>query len=94
MAFYCHAAALWAYAMKRAVPCDATYAYINVKRRDRRLGYAALLADAAAGRGPLFCCLNDVAWKEHGGGWQEDLRDFLARRWPEPSPCERGYARQ
>ena len=88
IAFYCHAASLWAYAFKRAVPCDVPYWYVNTKRRDRKRLYASLLAQQAEGRGSLFLCLNDVPAKRRRWFWQRHLAAFLAACWPAPSPFE------
>lgn len=91
MAFYCHAIPLWAYAAKRAVPCDAPYYYINTKRFDRRTYYEALLREKGTATLPLFFCLNDVGevgkvLKKHS--WQKDMADFLEAFFPEPSAFE------
>ncbi|MDR1660716.1 MAG: Stealth CR1 domain-containing protein [Desulfovibrio sp.] len=88
MAFYCHAASLWAWVFKRAVPCDVPWWYVNVKRRDRRRLYASLLARTAEDRAPLFLCLNDVPAKGRRWFWRRQLAAFLAKRWPAPSPFE------
>jgi hypothetical protein len=88
MAFYCHAASLWAWVFRRAVPCDVPWWYVNVKRRDRRRLYASLLARTAEDRAPLFLCLNDVPAKGRRWFWRRQLAAFLAKRWPAPSPFE------
>ena len=88
MAFNCHAAPLWAYAVKRGVPCDLPYYYINTKRPDRGAYYAAILRQQGARTQPLFFCLND------GGGaglfdWRKDMAEFLEAYYPRPSSFER-----
>jgi hypothetical protein len=88
MAFYCHAASLWAYAFGKAVPCDVTYWYVNTKRKDRRRIYANLLEQKAAGRAPLFLCLNDAPVKGFRPFWQRHLARFMEAYWPAPSPWE------
>lgn len=88
MAFYCHAASLWAYAFKRAVPCDVTYWYVNTKRKDRRRLYANLLEQKAADRASLFLCLNDAPVKGCRPFWQRHLARFMDTYWPTPSPWE------
>lgn len=88
MAFYCHAASLWAYAFKRAVPCDVTYWYVNTKRKDRRRLYANLLEQKAAGRAPLFLCLNDAPGKGCRPFWRRHLGRFMEAYWPTPSVWE------
>lgn len=88
MAFYCHAASLWAYAFRTAVPCDATHWYVNTKRKDRRRIYANLLEQKAAGRPPLFLCLNDALVKGLRPFWRRHLARFMESYWPAPSPWE------
>ncbi|MDR0827779.1 MAG: hypothetical protein LBN33_07900 [Desulfovibrio sp.] len=90
MAFYCHAASMWCYAMKKAVPCDAAYWYVNTKRRNRRSVYAALLAQKNSGRAALFLCLNDVSPGTKYFFWRRSLINFLQQYYPLPSPFECG----
>jgi hypothetical protein len=89
MAFYCHAAALWTYVFKKAVPCDVIWQYVNTKRRRRRQLYAGLLARKAAGRAPLFLCLNDVPVKGPRLLWRRQQARFMKAYWPVPSPWEK-----
>ena len=87
MVFYCHMAPLWAYASRRAVPCDLPYYYINTKRLDRQAYYKALLREA--GDAPLlFYCLNDAADSREYIGWHDDMAVFLRARYPHPSAFE------
>ena len=87
MAFYCHMAPLWTYAMRRALPCDLPYYYINSKRRDRLAYYKALLREQD--EAPLlFYCLNDAASTREYYKWREDMADFLQARYPETSSFE------
>jgi hypothetical protein len=88
LAFYCHAASLWALAFKKAVPCDVTYWYVNTKRKDRRHLYRNLLEQKAAGRAPLFLCLNDAPVKGLRPFWRHHLTRFMDTYWPVPSPWE------
>jgi hypothetical protein len=90
MAFPCHAVPLWAYAMKRTVPCDMPYYYLNSKRADRKIYYAAMLREKNTESLPPFLCINDVgeAPKEHS--WREDMRRFLDAYYPEASAFELG----
>ena len=88
MAFYCHAASLYAYVFGKAVPCDVPWWYVNTKRRDRRRLYASLLEQKATGRAPLFLCLNDVPVRGRRWFWQKQLARFLEAYWPAPSPWE------
>ena len=92
MAFYAHAASLWAYIFKRGVPCDVPYWYVNTKRWGRQRLYRSLLAQKGTGRGPLFLCLNDAPLTRRQWflqwAWRRHLAVFLATRWPEPSPYE------
>jgi hypothetical protein len=87
MVFYCHMAPLWTYAMRRALPCDMPYYYINTKRLDRRAYYAALLREAVDAP-LLFYCLNDVTGRRTYHAWREDMAAFLAARYPKPSAFE------
>ncbi|GHU02923.1 hypothetical protein FACS1894158_00080 [Betaproteobacteria bacterium] len=88
MAFYCHAASLWCFAMKKAVPCDVAYWYVNTKRRNRRSVYAALLAQKNSAFAPLFLCLNDVSPGTWAFFWRRSLIKFLQQYFPLPSPFE------
>jgi hypothetical protein len=88
MAFYCHAASLYAYVFGKAVPCDVPWWYVNTKRWDRRRLYASLLKQKNADRAPLFLCLNDVPVKGRRWFWQRQLTRFLETCWPTPSPWE------
>ena len=87
MVFYCHMAPLWTYAMRRALPCDLPYYYINTKRLDRLAYYRALL-DEAETTPLLFYCLNDAADSREYHAWREDMAAFLESRYPEPGACE------
>lgn len=93
MAFYSHAISLWAYACKKAIPCDVTYWYVNIKRKDRRQIYSNLLDQKSKGHAPLFLCLNDVQvqgfcpfWFRPF--WRRHLTQFMEKYWPTPSPWE------
>jgi hypothetical protein len=88
IAMYCHGIPLWAYAHKKTVPCDAPFYYINVKRSDRKACYAALLREKNRGTLPLLFCLNDVGDADPGHLWREDMANFLAAFYPEPSVFE------
>jgi hypothetical protein len=89
MTFSSHAIPLWAFAEKRAVPCDVPYYYINAKRFDRKTYYATMLRQKDTGTLPFFFCLNDVGEAPPGHTWRSDLREFLAAFYPVPSPFER-----
>ena len=89
MAFWSHAIPLYACATGQAVPCDATYYYINTKRYDRRAHYAALLRQKGTDSQPLFFCLNDAGERFWPHSWREDMADFLQAYYPEPSTFER-----
>lgn len=89
MAFYCHAIPLFAYAMRRTVPVDSPFYYINTKRFDRRAHYAALLAQKGLPcQIPFFCC-NDVGHRPWTNAWRHDLANFLQDYYPEPSSFEK-----
>ena len=88
MAFNCHAAALWAYAQKRAVPCDTPYYYINAKRFDRYTYYETMLHEKDTGTLPLFLCLNDVGEVTLAHTWRKDMTDFLENFFPQVSTFE------
>ena len=91
MAFYCHAAPLWAYAVRRAVPCDRSFYYFNVHRHDRRRYYQALLSPEARDELPLFICCNDIddSWLPSGG--RRDLASFLSAFYKTPSAFEKEH---
>jgi hypothetical protein len=88
LAFYCHAASMWCLVMKKAVPCDVAYWYVNTKRRNRRSLYATLLAQKNSGYAPLFLCLNDVSPGAKAFFWRRSLIKFLQQYYPLPSPFE------
>jgi hypothetical protein len=95
MAFTCHAVPLWAYTAKRAAPCDMPYYYLNGRRADRAVYYAAMLREKGSDSLPPFLCINDAGETPAeetpaGGAWIEDMRDFLEAYYPEPSGFERG----
>jgi hypothetical protein len=90
MAFTCHAVQLWAYAMKRTVPCDMPYYYLNNKRADRAIYYTAMLREKDADSLPPFLCINDVGEAPEGHTWREDMRAFLDAYYPIPSSFENG----
>lgn len=87
MAFYCHAAPIFACNAGEAAPCDVPYYYLNVKRPDRRLYYSALLRRNS--KSPLFACLNDVPDKTWTERWESDMRRFLSSFLPRASKFEK-----
>ena len=87
MGFYCHALPIWAYALKKAVPVDAPFYYINTKRPDRRLYYRAMLQYKEAL--PPFFCLNDVQEKRQSQGWRQELAQLLDGLYPDKSEFEK-----
>ncbi|MDR1659737.1 MAG: Stealth CR1 domain-containing protein [Desulfovibrio sp.] len=89
IAFYCHGIPLWAYARRATVPCDVAWYYINAKRLDRRLCYAAISREKSLGTLPLFLCLNDVGEAPSGNAWHADMQTFLSGFYPDKSAFER-----
>jgi hypothetical protein len=91
MVFTCHAVQLWAYAVKRTVPCDMPYYYLNGRRADRKIYYAAMLREKDADSLPPFLCINDVGESPEENPRREDMRFFfLDADYPDPSSFERG----
>jgi hypothetical protein len=90
MVFTCHAVQLWAYAVKRTVPCDMPYYYLNSRRADRKIYYAAMLREKNSDSLPPFLCINDVGEAPEEHTWRKDMRDFLDAYYPEPSSFESG----
>ena len=88
MAFACHAAPLLACALKRVVPRDMPFYYINAKRFDRLTYYEAMLREKDLGTLPPFLCLNDVGDAPEDDPWQLDMQAFLQAYYPAPSSFE------
>jgi hypothetical protein len=88
--FTCHAVPLWAYALKRTVPCDMPYYYLNGRRADRKIYYAVMLREKDADSLPPFLCINDVGETPDDHSWREDMRNFLDAYYPEASSFEIG----
>lgn len=89
MAFICHAAPLLACAMKRTVPRDMPFYYINAKRFDRMTYYETMLREKNYGTLPPFLCLNDVGEPVDGDSWREDMHAFLRDFYPDISSFEK-----
>lgn len=89
LVFPCHAVPLLGYAMKRVVPRDMPFYYINSKRFDRNTYYAAMLAEKDRETLPPFLCLNDVGDAPPGHRWRADMHNFLAAFYPTSSAYER-----
>lgn len=90
MVFYCHMVPLWAYALRRGVPCDVSYYYIDAKRPDRHFYYRALREARDRDCSPFFFCLNDTGTWPERPGWREDMAAFFRERYPQSSPFEAG----
>ena len=87
----CHGAPLWAYAARRAVPCDMPYYYMNSRRYDRKLYYEAMLREKGQGTLPPFLCINDTGGDT--GVQMEEMLAFLNAYYPDSSEFERDIPR-
>jgi hypothetical protein len=76
--------------MKRTVPCDMPYYYLNSKRADRNVYYAVMLREKNAESLPPFLCINDVGEAAEEHSWRADMRAFLDAYYPEASAFETG----
>ena len=90
MVFTCHAVRLWAYAVKRTVPCDMPYYYLNSKRAERKISYAVMPREKNSDSLPPFLCINDVGEAPDEHSRREDMRTFPDAYYPEASAFEIG----
>lgn len=88
IAMYSHALPLWIYSLRRLVPCDERYYYVQTRRRDRVAYFQAILHSQADHVPPLFFCINDVGNQSKTNQWQQDLRSLLTLYYPAASPFE------
>ena len=89
MAFYSHCLPYWSYFLKRAVPSDLPFFYINTARFDRKAYYRSMLKENGSGAIPLFFCLNDVGEPGQDDTRHADMREFLNAYFPQPSSAEK-----
>jgi hypothetical protein len=88
MVLTCHGAPLWAYAERRAAPMDMPYIYLNSRRYDHQVYYAAMLREKDGESLPPFLCINDAGISD-AARWLEHMLDFLEKYYPQTSGFEK-----
>jgi hypothetical protein len=79
IAFYSHAIPLYSSYLKKAIPCDITYYYLNIAKVDRGIYYKLLLDNKYTGQLPYYISLNDTIDKVNGNIFHSEMKDFLQK---------------